>query len=165
MNLAVFNIQDWTSFFKHEQRWAVGWASGYDNMLSYYKMHFKASAEGYKAPSGCCKMSAKLCFRPVEIVRRTSNGGCLVNCIIVPVVLNKQLWHAGRWCVEAGGFTLINGQQQPCAMATEDTVTRKSTSDILVGKGCLKLQHDAFFSSFGTKVKRGKVCQRANLKY
>lgn len=75
-------------------------------------MHFKASAEGYKAAAGRCKVSAKLCFRPEEVVGRTSNSGCLVNFLIVPVVLNKQLWHAGRCCMEAGGFTLINGQQQ-----------------------------------------------------
>lgn len=73
------------------QRWTAGWASGYDNTLTYYKMLFKASAEGYKAAAGRCKVSAKLCFRPEEVVGRTSNSGCLVNFLIVPVVLNKQL--------------------------------------------------------------------------
>jgi len=73
MNLSVFDIQDRTSFFKDVQRWAVMWASGYDNTLTYNKMHFKASAEGYKAAAGCCKVSAKLCFQPVEVVGRTSN--------------------------------------------------------------------------------------------
>lgn len=73
------------------QRWAVGWASGYDNALTYYKMHFKAFTEGYKAATGGRKVSAKSCFKPVTVVGRTSNGGCLVSCLIVPVVLNKQL--------------------------------------------------------------------------
>ena len=120
MNLAVFNIQDRASFFKDAQRWAAGWTSGYDNALTYYKVHFKASAEGYKAAAGRRGASAWLCCKPVKVGGRASNGCCLVSYIIVPVVLNKQLWHAGRWYGEAGG--LINGQQQPCAVASEDTV-------------------------------------------
>lgn len=126
MNLAVFNIQDWASIFKDVQRWAVEWASGYDNMLTYYKMHFKAYVEGYKAAAGCWKDSDKLCFEPVKVVGITSNDGCLVSCLIVPVVLNKQSWHAGRWCRKAWvGFTLINGQQQPCAIAAVRGATEK----------------------------------------
>lgn len=73
------------------QKWAAGWASGYDNTLTCYRMHFKASAEGYKAAAGRREASAESCLRPVEVVGRTSNGGRLVNCLIVPVVLNKQL--------------------------------------------------------------------------
>lgn len=54
-------------------------------------MLFKASTEGYKAAAGCCNVSAKLCFKQAVVVGRTSNDGRLVSCLIVPVVLNKQL--------------------------------------------------------------------------
>lgn len=56
------------------------------------KMHFKASAEGYEAAAGRSEVSAiSRVFRPAEVAGRTSNGGRLVSCLIVPVVLNKQL--------------------------------------------------------------------------
>ena len=134
MNLGIFNIQDRSSFFKHVQRWAAGWASGYDNTLTRYRMHSKASAEGYKAAAGCCKVSAKLHFKPVEVVRRTSNGSRLVSCLIVPVVINKQLWHTGRWWGEARGLTLINGQQRACVLATKDTVKGATEKALLTSR-------------------------------
>lgn len=132
MNLAVFNIQDWVSVFKDAQRWAVKWASGYGNALTYYKTLFKASTEGYKEAAGCRKDCAKV------VSGATSNAGCLVSCIIPPVVLNKQLWHRGRGSRRAGvGFTLINGQQEPRATAAVRGAAEKhksSPSDMLLGK-------------------------------
>lgn len=60
-------------------------------LLAYYKMHFETSAEGYKAAAGCRKVPANLRCKSLEVAGRTSNGGCLVSCLIVPVVQNKQV--------------------------------------------------------------------------
>ncbi|TNN79140.1 hypothetical protein EYF80_010588 [Liparis tanakae] len=91
MNLAAFNIQDRGSFFKHVQRWAVRWASGYDNTLTCRRAHIKAPSEGYKAAAGCCRAAAKSCFKSAG---RRSDGLQVAAAVSIGAAPGATAWPA-----------------------------------------------------------------------